>query len=97
MTQPSQKPAYGPGDSVTISRGKLRGQTGRVLDVDTVREQYALSTADGLTVVSFQAVKAPVEKTLTASQFREILDKHEDNPARIAAIEDYFNETPAAD
>jgi hypothetical protein len=69
------QPQYQTGDQVTISRGKLRGELGRVIEVDTEREQYALNTSNGLTVVSFSAVKPRVEPTITKSQLSNVLSQ----------------------
>lgn len=67
------KPQYDTGDLVTISRGKQRGQEGKVIAVDTDKQEYAVSTADGLKVVSFAAVKAKQEPTATESQIHKAL------------------------
>lgn len=74
MTQPSQS-TYKSGDTITISRGKLRGETGTVLDVDNDKQEYAVKTSAGLRVVSFSAVKAPVEQTFTRSELETVLDQ----------------------
>jgi hypothetical protein len=67
------KPQYNTGDLMTISRGKQRGQEGKVIAVDTDKQEYAVSTADGLKVVSFAAVKAKQEPTVTESRLNQAL------------------------
>lgn len=63
------KPRYKVTETVTISRGKLAGKTGTVIEVDETRKEYAVRIADfGLRVVSFSAVKPKTEPLINAEQ-----------------------------
>lgn len=69
------KPQYNTGDQVTISRGKLRGQDGKVIAVNEQGQKYAVQTADDITVVSFGAVKAKQEPTIGRTRLeRDLVD-----------------------
>ncbi len=66
------KPRYKVTEQVTISRGKLSGQTGTVIEVDEAGKQYAVRIEGfGLRVVSFSAVKPKTEPTLNAVQLAQ--------------------------
>jgi len=66
------KPRYKVTEQVTISRGKLAGKTGTVIEVDEDKKEYAVRIADfGLRVVSFSAVKPKTEPTINAAQLAE--------------------------
>ena len=86
-----QSSTFKDGMTVTITRGKLKGQTGKVIGVDEQREQLSLQTGEGLTVASFSAVKPPAEKTLTASKFADLETWAEGNPEHLLeAVREYF-------
>ncbi len=90
-------PKYEVGDEVTASRGINRGRVGKVLEVDTATEQYAVKfcqSAEGLpnmAVVNFGNVKDPTERTYTRDEILELIDSVEDLDGLVAAL----NETPA--
>lgn len=66
------KPRYKVTEEVTISRGKLSGKTGTVVEVDEAGKKYAVRIADfGLRVVSFGAVKPKTEPSLNAGQLAQ--------------------------
>jgi uncharacterized protein with FMN-binding domain len=61
-TQPMQ---YTAGQTITVMRGKTRGQSAEVLAVDSERKAYAVKYPDGtLGVVNAVNVKAPTEATI---------------------------------
>jgi hypothetical protein len=73
-TETQTQPTWATGDQITISRGNKRGQTGKVVDVDATKQEYAVRLDQGgLQVVSFASVKAPVEKTYTETEVRALL------------------------
>ena len=76
-TEPQNQPTWNTGDQVTISRGNKRGQIGKVVDVDTALQEYAIRLDEGgLLVASFSSVKAPIEPTVTRGQLTEALNSH---------------------
>ena len=53
------------GQTVTVMRGKTRGQTAEVLGVDAEHQQYAVKYADGtFGVINAVNVKEPTEDTI---------------------------------
>jgi hypothetical protein len=53
------------GQTVTVMRGKTRGQTAEVIGVDTEHKTYAVKYADGtFGVINAVNVKAPTEDTI---------------------------------
>jgi hypothetical protein len=61
-TQPMQ---YTAGQTITVMRGKTRGQSAEVLAVDSERQTYAVKYPDGtLGVVNAVNVKTPTEATI---------------------------------
>lgn len=68
-------PRFTQGETVTVSRGKYRGQTGTVLSVDNDHKQYAVQLTEGLKVLAFSAVKPKTERTLTLAEYEAILEK----------------------
>lgn len=86
-------PQYKVGDSVTVSRGKTRGQRGTVAGVDAVNGKYAITFADGtFDLVKFVSVKAPVEDTVTAAEIAAILTDCVDMDDVVAAFTDRFGD-----
>jgi hypothetical protein len=66
-TQPQAK-VYAEGDTITVMRGKTRGQTAQVIGVDQTNKTYAVRYTDGtLGTINHVNVKTPDEKTITAS------------------------------
>lgn len=66
-TQPQEK-VYAAGDTITVMRGKTRGQTAQVLHTDETNKTYAVKYTDGsVGVVNHVNVKTPDEKTITAT------------------------------
>lgn len=67
---PTPTPQYGVSDEVTVSRGKLRGQTGKVGMVGATA--YGVKFADGtIEMINFGNVKDRVEPTITATQLAQ--------------------------
>lgn len=66
------EPQYQPGDTVTLSRGKFRGEQAQVIGVDKGKQEYALQTGHGLVIANFAAVKPKQEKVLTETEFRRL-------------------------
>lgn len=72
-TQPEAK-VYATGDTITIMRGKTRGQVAKVVAVDNENKTYAVTYPDGtLGVVNHVNVKTPDEKTITASALAALI------------------------
>lgn len=56
---------YTTGQTITVMRGKTRGQTAEVIGVDAPNKQYAVKYADGTYgVVNAVNVKTPTEDTI---------------------------------
>jgi hypothetical protein len=71
------KPRYNVGEQVTVSRGKLTGKVGTVIEVDEAKKEYAIRIPDfGLRVVSFSAVKPKTEPTINAAGLAAVLNPH---------------------
>lgn len=70
------EPQYQAGDTVTLSRGKFRGEQAQVIGVDKGKQEYALQTGHGLVIASFAAVKPKQEKVLTESQFKALREQY---------------------
>lgn len=83
-------PRFGQGETVTVSRGKYRGMTGTVLNVDSEHKQYAVQLAEGLKVLAFSAVKPKQERVLTAGEFARLDAETESADALLARIEAHF-------
>jgi hypothetical protein len=99
-TTPAEKatPKYGVNDTVTISRGNKRGQTGKVVGIDADHEQYAVNLDSGaFTVVSYASVKPPVEKSFTLTEVADLLTRHGIRADSVLAEYQADNQTPALD
>lgn len=72
---------YEAGQTLTVMRGKTRGQSAEVIGVDSTNQSYAVKYVDGtFGVINAVNVKEPVEATIGAGKLAELvqatLDAH---------------------
>ncbi len=77
---------FNEGDHVGVTRGKLRGQRGRVISYDPDANQYAVKLESGtLVVLNAASVKAPADSTVSVRALVRVLAAFQDTDLEVVS------------